>query len=716
MSRLRLAIVGLLVAATLTFASDLVPVSSRLELGVGRAAEFLTGFYGVDRRDGGLGRWTNGDGTIALPARGRWPADVVVALAGHPTRAGERIEVGTAPGTPVHVESTAAPSGVTVSADEVDPGAPVTIRIVSGTSVTADDARALGVFVYDAWITTGGRRAVSWRWLTMAATWAGVLLAWAAFLVASRLAPASAVVAGTIGAVVVVALVTRLRFELAAHLWWLALVGLTLAVALELLAGDRSIQWLTASPDRRAAGWPERVWARANRVLRSRVTTGMLVSIPAALLVRLLVRHHVDVLYWDQWGMLDFVARGLDGHLTLPELWRQANEHRPFFPRLVLIPLAWATGWSTRVEVVLNVALMTGVLALFGAALSRAWRRGVARRSWIALPLVSLLVYSPSQWENWLWGWQFLVFLQVAAVVAGFACLAGGPLTRGRLVAALALGIVASYSFGGGLVYWGVAPLALVFGPWRTVGVRLGVWLGVAGLTVASYYAGYESISAHPPWSSNFGDWYGLRNFIGFVPTYVGAPLASTDRFVARAVGAAGLVAFAGLGALGLRHPQTRAAALLPVMMGLWVAGCAVLTALGRAPYGQEQALASRYITMSMPFWVGLVMLLVLAPVALPLAAPRHRAALVMATTAALVALAAFAVADWPRGAAAFVRWEERLAPGRQALIDGRNDDAALANLFPSVPHVVEWREVLRRHHLSVFRAPAQPAEPPPGR
>lgn len=703
--------VGFVVAVVVTLTTDLVPVSFRLEMGTGPAAERLTGFYGVDRRDGSLGRWTNGDGTIRLPPRGRWPADVVVALSGHPARAGEVIDVVAADGPVVALESTGAPQAARLVVDEGDSTAPLVVRLTSAASTSADDPRALGVFVYDAWLTTGGRRAVSWRWPLSAGMWASVVCLWAVFVAGRHLFPAAGLTAGAVSALVVAAVLIRLRFETWPHLWWLALVAVAIAAAILLARSGQAVAWVAAGPEgTSASGAAARRASPAARAATSPLTAVLLAAIPIVLLGRLLVRHHVDVLFWDQWGMLEFVSKWLDGQLAPHDLWRQANEHRPLFPRLVLIPLAWLTGWNTRVEVAINVALMGGLLALFASALATAGRRAHVANPWLVLPIVSLLVFSPNQWENWLWGWQFLVFLQVGAVVAGFWCLTGEQPSRLRFAVALMLGVVASYSFGGGLVYWGIGPLALLFGQRRGCVARLVAWILVGGLTAASYFVGYHSIAGHPPWSANFVDWYGLRNFLGFVPTYIGAPLVSTDRQVARAAGAVGLALFVLLGGLALVGRRTREAAWFPVMMGAWVVGCAVLTALGRAPTGQEQALASRYITMSMPFWVALVMLLQLAPAAATVSTLQHRAALTMVSWAAVVGLGLFALLDWPRGAAAFVRWEGRLAPARQALIDGRNDPV-LGHIFPSVPHVVEWREDLRRHRLSVFRdkPPPQP-------
>src|SRR5450830_314885 len=66
----------------------------------------------------------------------------------------------------------------------------------------------------------------------------------------------------------------------------------------------------------------------------------ILAMIPLLYLVRLCVRHYVDVPYMDQWELLPRLDRMDAGTLTLRDLWIQHNEHRPMFPVLVMLGLA----------------------------------------------------------------------------------------------------------------------------------------------------------------------------------------------------------------------------------------------------------------------------------------------------------------------------------------------------------------------------------------
>ena len=81
--------------------------------------------------------------------------------------------------------------------------------------------------------------------------------------------------------------------------------------------------------------------------------------LPLAALVAILWRCHVDVFYWDQWELVPVVDKAFQGTLSFADLWAQHNEHRPFFPRLVMVSLAWATGWNVWAGVTANVALIS---------------------------------------------------------------------------------------------------------------------------------------------------------------------------------------------------------------------------------------------------------------------------------------------------------------------------------------------------------------------
>src|SRR5690606_33366873 len=149
------------------------------------------------------------------------------------------------------------------------------------------------------------------------------------------------------------------------------------------------------------------------------------------------------------------------GRLHISDLGVQHNEHRPFFPRLVMIALAWATHWDVRAEWITSVvcAVLTLVVAF---ALCLRTRPENAPRPWWTLPLLCWFIFSWVQMENWVWGWQLAVFMNVLAVASGVFILAPQPHSTARFAGGVLMGIVATLSFANGLVYWfAVLPMFL---------------------------------------------------------------------------------------------------------------------------------------------------------------------------------------------------------------------------------------------------------------
>ena len=78
-----------------------------------------------------------------------------------------------------------------------------------------------------------------------------------------------------------------------------------------------------------------------------------------------------------------------------------------------------------------------------------------------AVPAISLIVFSVSQYQNWLWGWQIQMLLALFSVVAGLVLLANGMFSWGKFVVSALLGIIATYSFANGGLFWPIGLLIL---------------------------------------------------------------------------------------------------------------------------------------------------------------------------------------------------------------------------------------------------------------
>ena len=83
----------------------------------------------------------------------------------------------------------------------------------------------------------------------------------------------------------------------------------------------------------------------------------ILSTIPAIVILVLILRYGVNVPYFDQWDCEGKLFKKFWEHqLTWGDFWEQHNEHRMFFPKLIYLALAYATHWNVIAELIVNQA------------------------------------------------------------------------------------------------------------------------------------------------------------------------------------------------------------------------------------------------------------------------------------------------------------------------------------------------------------------------
>ena len=453
--------------------------------------------------------------------------------------------------------------------------------------------------------------------------------------------------------------------------------------------------------------------------------------VPLALLVCVVARYAVDVPYLDQWELVPLLEKSYHGELTLHDLWTQHNEHRILFPQIIMLALARLTGWNIRCELAVNVILALGIFAVFACQLKMTKQKlGVGSLSW-AVPAVSLVVFSLSQHQNWLWGWQLQMFLNLLAVLGGIVLLAQATFHWRRFVAAAGLGIVATYSFANGALFWPIGLAILFIG---TAGIRerkpaLIGWTLIGGLTLWSYFYHYHKPEEHPALSLIFQM---PLEYIAYVFKYIGSTCAqgvggsrAIDGVLAFMFGVFGMVTLGWAGVMLVRKQIAGFRVLLPYFaMSLYSIGSALITGVGRLGFGSNQALASRYCTMETPLWVSLIVFLILLVKGEAKPAPEQRAGrrpfprrhqlmarwLLKGTIIFLVFGSMFAMV----GAR---NLSQQQAYGRMRLLELAMNPAAGADynglllIYPRPNVIVERYPVLLEHRLSLFRISTSPAD-----
>lgn len=127
--------------------------------------------------------------------------------------------------------------------------------------------------------------------------------------------------------------------------------------------------------------------------------------------------------------------------------------------------------------------------------------------------LCNLLIFTPTQHENWLWGFGLLNVFPGALTMATFIVIRSKLPLRARLGIALATASAAMFSVGNGILCYPLAAVLLAWsGSWEDFKAKkwlLLAWGGGFRICIVLYMWGYRE-PVHPPGSHAY--------FAGFVP------------------------------------------------------------------------------------------------------------------------------------------------------------------------------------------------------
>lgn len=340
-----------------------------------------------------------------------------------------------------------------------------------------------------------------------------------------------------------------------------------------------------------------------------------MLAAPAAWVGILVFLYGVDTPWGDQWdGTWPLLEKMQAGTLGLGDFFAFHNEHRIFFPRLIAIGLAKLTHWNVRAEL-LVIWLLAGVCSvnLWRLALITGWRTS-GNRTWLLLA-ANVMLFTPMQWENFLWGFQIGFFLPLAALTACFwvALSLRRPFD---FLSTIVLCLISTFSIASGFACWFLtAPLLLLWnGKTRARGEKIWwlVWVFSGAASTYLYFRGYAQPAAHPSVLEALKQPF---RAIRFSLAYLGTPFSGTaphPSAVASVVSAALVILFAAclLYLWRWRRDRTLLAHSLP-----WVslAGSALvsafLTMLGRLGFGIPAATQSRYVSFAIMLPIGLLFL-----------------------------------------------------------------------------------------------------------
>ena len=269
--------------------------------------------------------------------------------------------------------------------------------------------------------------------------------------------------------------------------------------------------------------------------------------LPVGLLLYWLAKYVVNVPFFDSWMMGVYFYGWKHNTLTLESLFEQHNESRKFFPRLILLGLAELTHWNTTYEVGLTVFLLLlilwGLNRLLGFSIPHQPRL-VA----VATTVMAVLLCSPLQYENLLWGLQYIMFVTPACLVGMLLLMRGDRPQWQIFLTMVSLAWFATFTFANGMTFWLISLIPISFRIWqqpnRKAWAFLLGWLACFSGTLIFYFHGYVKPPDSPSLLSGLEDPFKLvQYFLGFL----GAPLSFSDQQLAQVLGAFALIAFVGM-------------------------------------------------------------------------------------------------------------------------------------------------------------------------
>ena len=342
--------------------------------------------------------------------------------------------------------------------------------------------------------------------------------------------------------------------------------------------------------------------------------------LPVALIIGCIAHYGVNVPVADDWALSSLVSKAAHHKVQIKQLFQQHNEHRVFFLKLVVASIARMSHWDLRLQMYLSVLLCGITTCNVFVLMKRTLSLSAGPGSALGL-CVSVLLFSPIQYENWLWGFQVAFFLLPLCLSSSWVVLTSNLRFGAKFALSAVLMAIATFSFSTGAFGWLLSfPLFVVTDGQmeRRKAIRwIGYWLLGAGACVGLYLFDY-----HEPGHST-------RILTGFHPfpyaeyaiVFLGGNLfrsatnqSTTLPFI---LGLFLTVLFVVL--LGYLFKVSRSRELKRrgapwVAFGTFAMASGGLCALGRRPYFPvQQALESRYTTFSLMLVVSLLGLLVLA-------------------------------------------------------------------------------------------------------
>lgn len=326
----------------------------------------------------------------------------------------------------------------------------------------------------------------------------------------------------------------------------------------------------------------------------------LLIIVPAIVEAAYIQFFGVNVAWWDQWDFVPYIEQMFQHNLSISDLFSQHNEHRLFFPRIIMLVLAYISNYNNLYEMYFSWIL--ALLTLAAIFLMYKSSFGSSAKALTAFVPISFLIFNLGQYENILWGFQIQVYLGVMGFVLCIYLLNISKKLDKYFALAACSSILATFSFANGLAAW---PAGLFFILISGKGKRSASAWCLIGLSAAALYflnwtkptgnAKIQLIMENP-----------FKNLL-FLVSSIGSPLGLTvidSVFFGIILIIILIVELFLLKKYGLINANAKWLALIAYS---FISSLAMT--LFRGGLGVSQSLASRYITITTLAVIGIYIL-----------------------------------------------------------------------------------------------------------
>lgn len=239
--------------------------------------------------------------------------------------------------------------------------------------------------------------------------------------------------------------------------------------------------------------------SQENSTLKTVLICGALL-IPVFFLFFIIIRYGVDVLYWDELDFADEYLQLMNGGNFFEIIFRQHNEHRLVFPKLVMYLSAIITGYNTKVEMFISALLCCfSYFALIKISIGKKIK-DMTLSDTVFSVFIGFCLFTLCQYENIIWGMQCAWFMISFSVVGAFWFLSLYIKTEENkyYVFMLIFATIACYSSLHGLAVWlalGVVIIGLIVTK-SSSNIKRWIPMALTGiLEIILYFCGFQTIN-----------------------------------------------------------------------------------------------------------------------------------------------------------------------------------------------------------------------------